>query len=111
MKSADVFLLPAVREGLGTPVLEALACGVPVVSNDIPGVFDQWVKDGVNGYVCRLDARLWAEKIMAACRIDRELLRQSSKDILAVASTETIDKEYLRRLKGLKGSALRAAHK
>lgn len=33
--SAEVFLYPSVFEGFGLPVLEAMACGVPVVTSDI----------------------------------------------------------------------------
>jgi len=98
IKACDVFVLPSVREALGTPVLEALACGVPVVANDIPEVFDQWIKDGINGYVCELEPEEWAKKIKQACKIDNSSLKQSSKDILDIASTDKIDREYFRRL-------------
>ena len=84
-------------EGLGTPILEALACGVPVVANDIPGVFDKWVHNGINGFVCELDAELWAEKIMMAAKISSTKMRKASAEVLEVASTEVIDAEYYRR--------------
>lgn len=98
IKAADVFVMPTTREALGTPVLEALACGVPVVANDIPGVFDQWVEDGVNGYICSLDHVEWAERIMLAAQINEGTMRQASRDILDAASTEVIDREYYQRL-------------
>ena len=37
-RSADVFAFPSLMEGLGTAVLEAMACGLPVVAYDIPPV-------------------------------------------------------------------------
>ena len=97
IKHAKVFVLPSVMEGLGTPILEALACGVPVVANDIPGVFDKWVHNGINGFVCELDAELWAEKIMMAAKISSTKMRKASAEVLEVASTEVIDAEYYRR--------------
>jgi glycosyltransferase involved in cell wall biosynthesis len=36
MKSAKVFVFPSAREGFGIAVLEALACGLPVVTTSAP---------------------------------------------------------------------------
>lgn len=35
---ADLLLLPSVREGIPTVVLEAIRAGVPILSNELPGV-------------------------------------------------------------------------
>ena len=98
IKASNVFVLPSTLEALGTPVLEALACGIPVVANDIPGVFDQWVKDGINGYICKLDHEEWARKIIMAVQIDDDVMKNASRNILSVASTGAIDREYYERL-------------
>jgi glycosyltransferase involved in cell wall biosynthesis len=98
IKAADVFVLPSVMEGLGTPVLEALACGVPVVANRIPGVFDAWIDEGVNGFTCELDPPAWAELIAKAASLSAKPLLESAARILATASTSAIDGEYAHRL-------------
>lgn len=48
MQCADVFCLPSYREGFGTSVIEAAACGIPSIASRIYGLTDA-VKDGHTG--------------------------------------------------------------
>lgn len=46
---ADVFCFPSLREGLGLGALEAMACGLPIITSNIHGIND-YSEDGVTGY-------------------------------------------------------------
>lgn len=48
MQAADVFCLPSYREGFGSVIIEAAACGIPSIGSDIYGVQDA-IDDGVTG--------------------------------------------------------------
>lgn len=60
-RRAAIALLPSEREGFGLPLVEALACGTPVIASDIP------VLREVGGYAaayCAVgDVRAWRDRI------------------------------------------------
>ncbi len=61
--SADCIVLPSYREGVSRTLLEAAACGRPIVTTDTPGCRDV-VDDGVTGLLCRVrDAEDLAAKM------------------------------------------------
>jgi len=50
MQAADAFLFPSKSEGLGSVVLEALMCGLPVIANPLKGITDNAIDHGSNGF-------------------------------------------------------------
>ncbi|GFK94170.1 Putative glycosyltransferase EpsF [Fundidesulfovibrio magnetotacticus] len=100
-RAADAYLMPSTYEALGTPVLESLACGTPCVTNSIPGVFDRWVQDGVNGFVRPLDPEAWARAVRDCLEFTPEARERASRDILAQAGTLVIDAQYVERLRAM----------
>jgi len=65
MKSSKVFVLPSEREGFGIVVLEANACGLPVITVRRPGnAARELIVDGENGYVVDLDPQSLAAAIL-----------------------------------------------
>lgn len=50
LQAADIFLLTSLSEGISNAALEAMACGLPVVTTDCGGMREA-VTDGVEGFV------------------------------------------------------------
>ena len=50
MQAADLFCLPSYREGFGSSVIEAAACGVPALASRIYGLTDA-VAEGTTGWM------------------------------------------------------------
>lgn len=101
MKMSDVFLFPTTTEALGTPMLEAFCCGIPVVANRIPDVTDYWIENGKNGFISDLDAGEFAKRAEMAARIDKAVLRQKREEIASLCSAEVIDRKYFDLIKKL----------
>jgi len=59
----DILLMPTVREGLSLAVLEAMACGLPIVASDCSSLPEQ-VHHKQGGYLCAIgDVDDFAKKI------------------------------------------------
>jgi glycosyltransferase involved in cell wall biosynthesis len=64
MKSSKVFVLPSTREGFGLVVVEANACGIPVITtNHEDNAARLLIDEGKNGLLVDLDVAGLAEKI------------------------------------------------
>ena len=65
MKSSKVFILPSTREGFGIVVIEANACGIPVITiNHKDNAARDLIEEGKNGFVCQLNEEEIAKRIM-----------------------------------------------
>ena len=67
MKSSRILVHPSTREGFSHVVLEANACGIPVVTVNHPqNAAQDLIMEGRNGYICDLSAPDMAQKIQQA---------------------------------------------
>ena len=81
LNRAHLLVNPSPKEGWGLTVVEANACGLPVVASDRPGLRDS-VRDGETGYLVPYgDAAAFAEKSLAILE-DRELWGRMSASAL-----------------------------
>jgi glycosyltransferase involved in cell wall biosynthesis len=84
LRAADLFVLASVSEGLPISVLEAMACEIPVVAYDLPGLRDV-ITDGRDGCLVTLGDR------EALASVIRDLLEdESSRATLGNAARETV---------------------
>ncbi|MBR9973697.1 glycosyltransferase family 4 protein [Magnetospirillum sulfuroxidans] len=81
----DVFALPSAQEGFGIVGIEAMACGVPVVSTRCGGPQD-YVCDGETGFLVDSTAQAMAEALLRLV-IDRALHHRMGHAARNVAKT------------------------
>jgi len=67
IKSSKVFVLPSSREGFGISVIEANACGIPVITvNEKDNASKDLISNPHNGFICNLDENDLAKTIEKA---------------------------------------------
>lgn len=88
LQATDIFVLPSLQEGMPNSLLEAMACGLPVVATRIGGVVDI-VKDGGNGILIEpADTQGLADRIVRLLN-DSEFARK-----IACNAFQTIKNSY-----------------
>jgi len=63
LATSDVYVSPSLSDGASVSLLEAMACGMPVVVTDVEAIME-WVEDSKNGFIVPVgDSSLLADKI------------------------------------------------
>jgi glycosyltransferase involved in cell wall biosynthesis len=100
MRQADLFVSASRYEGLSNVVLEALACGTPVVATACPSGIGEIIDAGKNGWLAPPDSEVaLADTMVAALRalptIDRVAIASAARERFAA---RTIVATYEREL-------------
>lgn len=87
LNTAEVFILPSLYEGNPKALLEAMACGLPVIGADVDGIRDV-IKHRKNGILCGTDPK----SIKRAIKI--LMNNEELKKKLGLAARKTIETEF-----------------
>jgi len=88
MQACDLFVLPSRYEGLSIAMIEAMACGLPIIASDAPGLRDH-IKTEQNGLLFPVENhKALAERILQLAN-DKEL-RYS----LSCGAKRSFEREY-----------------
>jgi glycosyltransferase involved in cell wall biosynthesis len=97
-KTADLFLLTSNYEGWGMSVVEAAACGCPIIMTDV-GCAGEFIKNNENGFVVGVgDKKALVERIVLLIK-DENLRQKLSESSQMTVSGLTGEKEYLESYK------------
>lgn len=73
LRKADIFVFPSYYEGMPMAILEAMACGLPIVANNVGGI-PEIVREGCNGFLV-LPGDIAALKLKLSTLIQNRELR------------------------------------
>jgi glycosyltransferase involved in cell wall biosynthesis len=88
-QTADIFVLPSLREGLPNALLEAMACGLPLIASKLEGITDWIVEDGENGLLFEPGSRFNLEEGLL-----RILRNNNSANSLGVEARKTVIEKF-----------------
>lgn len=89
--NSSIFVLPSRFEGFGLVLIEAMACGVPVVSFDCENGPRSIIADGVDGFlISPFDVDAFAEKVVLLIK-DENLRRKMGENARRSAAKYDID--------------------
>lgn len=102
--AADIYVTPSHVDGSSVSLMEALACGLPVIASDIPANLE-WVKPDYNGWIFPDGAVDALSDIILTCQVKQSLAEnarktaetkanwQKNKQVLLAAYQQLVPKE------------------
>ncbi len=89
-RQADIFVLPSLSEGQGKVLIEAQACGLPIIATRVGGI-PTIIKDGVNGLLVQPRSPEAIAKAIQRLLESPELRKRLSRNALVSVRAYTIE--------------------
>lgn len=97
LQAADIYISTSAAEGLSNAVLEAVACGLPVVAFECEGM-DEVINDGHNGFIVPFgDIESMAEKVGLLYN-NRKMLKTMGSNGALIAAERFDYKIHIRKM-------------
>lgn len=111
MRHAAAFVLSSIAEGFGNVIVEALACGAPVISTDCPHGPSEILARGRYGTLVPIgDVEALGDAIVATLSHPKPAMSAELKEHLQLFSIETIGRQYVSKLGLRSAQALPSRH-
>ena len=102
MNTTDIFILPSLREGLPTVVIEAMSYGLPVIATDVGGTSELLI-NGETGFLIKpsdVDSLIKKLSILIENELQRITMGKSGRKLVETKfslkqMTLSIEKKYL----------------
>jgi len=99
LNASDIFIFPSLSEGMPNALLEAMACGLPVIASNIGGVIDI-LEDGKSGILFEagnvLELASAMTMLLEAAALRQKLGAEARKRIVENFSIDMIAGEYIK---------------
>jgi glycosyltransferase involved in cell wall biosynthesis len=93
LKASRSFVFPSEREGFGIAALEAIACGVPVITTSAPeNLARHFVANSARGIVCEATAQALASSVASVLADDRAGAANAVEDWVATYDWAAVTK-------------------